>query len=122
MISLIGVSSSKMHDEIDRLQRRQHFGARALVLHRTALALQPLHRGIAVQADDQPVAGAARRGQHLDVAGMQDVETAIGEADPQALLAPIRKMRVEIAPCDDDLFFRREIGMRQDLAPQFRRR
>ena len=36
-------------DEIDRLQRRQHFGARALVLHRAPLALQPLHRGIAVQ-------------------------------------------------------------------------
>src|SRR4051794_38972274 len=65
--------------EIDRLQRRQHFRARALRLHRTALALQPAHRGIAVETDNQPVAGATRRGQYPDVAGMQDVETAVGE-------------------------------------------
>src|SRR5882672_3316286 len=56
-------------NEIDRLQRRQHFGARALILNRTPLALQPLHRGIAVQANHQPVTGATRRGQYLDVAG-----------------------------------------------------
>src|SRR4051812_48395256 len=73
----------KDDDKIDRLQRRQHFGPRALVLHRTILTLEPLHRSVAVEADDQPIAGAARRGQNLDVTGMQDVETAVGEADPQ---------------------------------------
>src|SRR6266568_826252 len=53
-------------DQIDRLQRCQHFGAGALVLHRTPLALQPLHRGVAVQPDDQAITGTARRRQHLD--------------------------------------------------------
>src|SRR3984957_20517044 len=77
----------KHNHEIDRLQRRQHFRPRALVLKRALLALQPLHRCIAVQADDQPVAGAARRGQDLDVTGMQNIETAVGESDPKALLA-----------------------------------
>src|SRR6202035_381161 len=43
----------KNRDEIDRLQRRQYLRARALVLHRTPLALQPLHRCIAVEADNQ---------------------------------------------------------------------
>src|SRR3954465_13839471 len=38
-------------DCIDRLQRGQYLGARALVLDRTALAFQSLHRGIAVQSD-----------------------------------------------------------------------
>src|SRR6478736_6399917 len=66
-------------DEIDRLQRRQHFGPRPLVLNRAPLAFQSFHRGIAVETDDQAVAGAARGRQHLDVAGMQDVEAAIGE-------------------------------------------
>jgi len=107
------------HDEIDRLQRRQHFGAGALVLNRARLALQPLHRGVAVEAHDQPVAGAARRGQHLDVAGVQDIETAVGETDPQPPLAPIRKLRIEAGYRRDDLFFRCEKCVRQDFSPQF---
>ena len=69
------------HDKIDRLKRRQHLGARALVLNRAPVALQPPHRCVAVQTDDQPIAGAARGGQHLDMAGMQNVETAVGESD-----------------------------------------
>lgn len=73
------------HDEVDGFECGQHFGTRALVLDRAIRALQPPHRGVAVEADDQPVAGGARRGQNLDVAGMQDVEAAIGEADAQPL-------------------------------------
>src|SRR5262244_2281890 len=38
----------KDHDKVDRFQRRQHFGPRALVLHRATLALQPTHRSVAV--------------------------------------------------------------------------
>src|SRR5579859_982534 len=85
------------HHQIDSLQRRQHFGARALILHRTAITLQPPYRCVAVETDDQPIAGAPRRGQDLDVAGMQDVETTIGEADPQSVMTPILKMRGEVA-------------------------
>src|SRR5258708_27587689 len=107
-------------DEIDRLQRRQHFGARALVLNRTPLALQPFHRRIAVQSDHQPVTGATRPGQYLDLAGMPDIETAVGETDPQALLAPVRKLTLEVAACRDDLFLGREEAIRQNLSPQFR--
>src|SRR5258708_16642273 len=70
----------KDDNEIDRLQRRQHFRPRALVLNRAPLALQPLCRGVAVQADDQAIAGAARPGQNLDVAGMQNIEAAVGES------------------------------------------
>src|ERR1700682_3667186 len=107
-------------DEIDRLQRRQHFRPRALVLNRTPLALQPLHRGIAVQADNQAITGAARRGQNLNVAGMQNIEAPVGESDSQSLFAPIQKMRVEVAACRDNLFFSREESMRQNFPPQFR--
>src|SRR5262249_17905672 len=48
----------KDHDEVDRFQRRQHFGPRALFLHRAPLAFQPAYRSVAVQPDHQPVAGA----------------------------------------------------------------
>ena len=44
------------HDEIDRFQRRQHPGARMHILHRPLRPLEPLDRGIAVEADHQPIA------------------------------------------------------------------
>lgn len=105
-------------DEIDGFQRRQHLGARTLVLDRAIGALQPPHRGVAVEAHDQPIAGCARRRQHLDVAGMQDIETAIGEADALSLPAPFDKLRVQRIGLQNDLLLGREIGMRQDLSPQ----
>jgi len=46
--------------EVNRLQRRQHAGAGVDVLDRAVGALEPLHRGIAVEADHQPVADGAR--------------------------------------------------------------
>src|SRR5450631_1787722 len=106
-------------DEIDRFQCRQYFGAGTLVLHRTPVALQPLRRSIAVQADDQPVAGATRRGQYLDVTGMQNIETPVGESNPQAVPPPIRKTRLKVAAGRDNLFFGRKTGVRQDFSPQF---
>jgi hypothetical protein len=51
---------------------------------RPALALQPPDRGVGVERHHQPVAPAARLGQIGDVAAMQDVETAVGEADLQS--------------------------------------
>src|SRR6266567_5312864 len=66
--------------EIHRFERGQHLGARMDVLQRAALALQPPHRGIVVEADHQTVADAARLRQQLDVTAMQEVEAAIGEA------------------------------------------
>src|SRR6478735_8888160 len=47
----------------------------------------------------------ARRGQNLDVAGMQNIEAPVGESDSQSLFAPIQKMRLEVAARRDNLFF-----------------
>ena len=47
-------------DKVDRLQRRQHLGARMGLLHRSPLALQSPHGRIAVEADDEAVALGAR--------------------------------------------------------------
>jgi hypothetical protein len=109
------------HDEIDGFERGQHFGTCLLVLDRTIRALQPPHRGVAVEADDQAIAGGARRGQHLDVAGMQDVEAAIGEANAQALPAPFGEPGLERIRRAHDLLLGRESGMRQDPSPQLGR-
>jgi hypothetical protein len=46
--------------QVNRLQRRQHAGARVDILDRAVGALEPLDRGIAVEADHQPVAYGAR--------------------------------------------------------------
>ena len=54
--------------------------------------------------------------------GMQNIETAIGESDPQVLLAPIPKPGVELTARRDDLFFSRKECMRQNLAAQFGQR
>ena len=64
----------------------------------------------------------ARGRQHLDMAGMQNIEAAIGETDAQSLLAPVRQMRIEIAAGRHDLLLGRQRRMRQDFPPQFRRR
>src|SRR5262245_47448611 len=74
-------------DYIDRFEPRQHLGARLLRLHRPAFALEARDRGVTVEADNQPVTGAARLCEQPDMAGMQEIEAAVGEADAQALAA-----------------------------------
>src|SRR5436190_7910928 len=49
-------------DEIDRLERRQHFGPRVHLLKWPALAFQTSHRGVAVETDDESVARGAGLG------------------------------------------------------------
>ena len=99
------------HDhEIDRLERGEHLGARMHLLHRPPVALQALDRRIAVETDDEPVAGGTRLRQELDVAGMQEIEAAVGEADAQARPAPFGEPLVEHRPVEDDLLLGRERG------------
>ena len=65
--------------KIDRLKRRQHFGTRLHRLNRAPGAFKPCHRGVAIQTQHKAVASPARAGQQPDVAGMQQIEAAIGE-------------------------------------------
>src|SRR6516165_11073197 len=91
------------HDnQIDRLDRGEHLGARMLVLHRPVLALQPRDRCVAVQADHQPVAGRVGFGQELDMAGMQDIEAAVGEADAKSAAVPLSYPLVQDRPVEYD--------------------
>src|SRR3546814_15013466 len=55
---------------------------------RPCRTFQAAHRGVAVEADDEAVAGGARLLQQGHVAGVQKVETAVGEADLEPGLTP----------------------------------
>src|SRR5260370_1086143 len=76
------------HHTVDALERRENFGALALRNHRAALALELSDARVAVQADDQRIAEAARVLQAANVAGMQEVKTAIGEDHATAIAFP----------------------------------
>src|SRR5690606_12556266 len=68
----------------DRFERRQQLAARAFILDRPARSLETPGRGVAVQPYDQAITCGARFGEHFQMAGMQEVEAAIGEADAQS--------------------------------------
>ena len=76
-------------DEIDAMDGAENGGARLFVLDRPARALEASGRGVAVQADDEPVAMARGVAQRRNMTGMEKIETAVGEADGQTLATPM---------------------------------
>jgi len=64
-------------DEIDRYPAPPATPARAMhILDRPLRPLEPLDRGIAVESDHQPIARRARLGEHVDMTGMENVESS----------------------------------------------
>src|SRR4051794_6371146 len=79
----------EQHDAVHHLESAKHISALDLSPHGTLGALEPAHRRVAVQANDQLVASTARTEEHVDMAGMEQIEHAVGEHDAaRALLAP----------------------------------
>src|SRR5260370_29364117 len=76
---------------VDALERRKNFRALALRNDWAALALELPDTRVAVQADNQRIAEAARVLQAGNVAGMQQVEAAIGEDHATAIAFPAAK-------------------------------
>ena len=75
------MSSSKIDDAVDARERRENFGALGLRRDRPARSLVGAHRSIGVDADDQRVAERPRLLQIADMAGVQQIEDAVGEHD-----------------------------------------
>ena len=70
----------------------EHPGARLLARHRPRGALaEPPDRGVGVEADHERVALAPGGLEQLDVAGVQQVEHAVGEHDRAPLAARARR-------------------------------
>lgn len=72
------------HDKIDATQSSEHFGAIILSVQRTPLAFEFAHRSVAIQTDDERVAERAGLLQISHVAGMEQIETAVGENETLA--------------------------------------
>jgi hypothetical protein len=68
-------------DVVDGLEAGEDGHAIVERVHRAGGAFEFAHRIVAVHADDQDVALLARKFEVLDVAGVEDVEDAVGEDD-----------------------------------------
>ena len=75
-------------DAVDRLQGEQRLRALRLRHRGPALALHPAHGAVGVDRHHEHVAFGAGGLQQGDVAGMEEVEAAVGEDDPAAALPP----------------------------------
>jgi hypothetical protein len=73
------------HHGVDALQRHEDFRALALRDDRTAFAFQLPHAGVAIEPDDERITQFARQLQAADVAGVQQVEAAVGKNDAAAV-------------------------------------
>lgn len=71
----------KDQDVIDSRERRYETRAILLAHQRTALALEAAHAGIAVDADNQQIAGRPGSFEITQMPDMQQVEAAIGQHD-----------------------------------------
>ena len=74
-------------DGIDALERGEDFRALALGQHGTARAFQLANAGITVESDDEHVAHGPREFEAANVAGVKQVEAAIGENDAELACA-----------------------------------
>src|SRR5436190_11563348 len=71
-------------DGVDALERGQQLGPLVLGVDRAGGTLVAADRRVGIETDDQEIAVRARRRQVTEVAGMQDVEDAVGEDDALA--------------------------------------
>jgi hypothetical protein len=72
----------KDNNEIDAFHGREHEGTFRGAANRPARPLEPSHRVIAVDADDQRISGPARGAEEIDVSRVEQIEDTVGERDP----------------------------------------
>jgi hypothetical protein len=68
-------------DAVHVADGRDHLGALLEAVDRPVRPLQGTHAGVGVEGDDEPVALRPGGRQQGDMAGVDEVETAVGEAD-----------------------------------------
>jgi len=72
----------KNYHQVDAFERRQNEGAFRVASHRAGRTLEPTHGLITVYSDDEGISLLARRGENVDVAGMDQVEDTVCESYP----------------------------------------
>ena len=73
------------NDGVDAFEGGEDFGALAFWEHRTAFAFEMTNAGVTVQADDKGIAQLAGLFQALNMAGMEEIEAAVGEDEALAV-------------------------------------
>jgi hypothetical protein len=86
----------EQYDEIDAFHSREDVGPLCFATYGPGGPLEPAHRRIAIDADDERVGGRARRREKVDVSGVQEVEDAVGEGDLAFSVSPPALCRL---PC-----------------------
>ena len=72
----------KNDDEVDAFDSSQNEGALRCAANGPAGTLEPAHRVVAIDADDERVGGPTRRDEEIDVSRMEQIEYPVGERDP----------------------------------------
>ena len=90
-------------DGIDGFESGEDFRALALGDHRPAFALELANTGVAVEADDQDVAQGTGLLEAADVAGVQQVEAAVGEDEAAAVAFPGAKPQNRLLEREDGM-------------------
>ena len=83
-VEALGRGLAERDHPVDGAQRGEHSHARRQWLNRAGVALEAAHRGVVVDGDDEPIAEGAGLLQIGDVAGMEQVESAVGHDDALA--------------------------------------
>jgi len=89
------------HHGVHTLQRGKDFRAFAFGDYRAAFAFQLTHARVTVKPDDEPVAQFARLLQAANVAGMQQVEAAIGENNAATVAILAAESQNRLLKCQD---------------------
>ena len=74
--------------EIDAFQRSENIRPFCIAAHRSRRTFESADRFITVDPDDECVGGLACSREHVDVAGMEEVENAVGESYSPLLCGP----------------------------------
>src|SRR5229473_2896449 len=89
------------NDSVHGFQSGENFGALALRDNRTPFAFQLMHAGVAIQTHDQRVSQGARQFQAANMAGMKQVEAAVGEDHAAAVAFLAAKPQNRLLKCQD---------------------
>jgi hypothetical protein len=69
----------------------------------SAFAFEVFDTGVAIPADDQRFAQAARLLQAANMAGVEQIEAAVGEDDAAAIAFPAAKPQNRLLQCEDGI-------------------
>src|SRR5688572_8157742 len=90
---LLGCVLGERGHQVDGAQCSQHGGAILERQERPPRTLEPLHRGVVVDSDDEPLPLGLRSLERRDVPAMNQVEHPVGEHDRLAVRAPALDLR-----------------------------